>query len=202
MGKVIIRATLAVFVCCLLYEFFDIGTGIPFYAGIAAVICLQSEIKSTVRVGLNRTVGTLFGGFTGMGILYLTHNYYILSRPILRYALITICIIPLMYIANVIRKVRIPIGWDETSLFPGTKVFIDFLKKSTLTNITCIAFLSVTITHGGDVSITEFATNRIIDTLIGVASSFFINLIPSFPLHKAAIPNKPESQGNRGDECM
>ena len=137
MGKVIIRATLAVFVCCLLYEFFDIGTGIPFYAGIAAVICLQSEIKSTVRVGLNRTVGTLFGGFTGMGILYLTHNYYILSRPILRYALITLCIIPLMYIANVIRKVRIPIGWDETSLFPGTKVLIDFLKKSTLTNITC-----------------------------------------------------------------
>ena len=106
MGRVIIRATLAVFVCCLLYEFFDIGTGIPFYAGIAAVICLQSEIKSTVRVGLNRTVGTLFGGFTGMGILYLTHNYYILSRPILRYALITLCIIPLMYIANIIRKVR------------------------------------------------------------------------------------------------
>ncbi len=202
MGKVIIRATIAVFVCCLLYEFFDIGTGIPFYAGIAAVICLQSEIKSTVRVGLNRTVGTLFGGFTGMGILYLTHNYYILSRPILRYALITFCIIPLMYIANIIRKVRIPIGWDETSLFPGTRVFIDFLRKSTLTNITCIAFLSVTITHGGDVSITEFATNRIIDTLIGVASSFFINLIPSFHFHKAVPSNPQTTESNRSDECM
>ncbi len=202
MGKVIIRATLAVFICCLLYEFFDIGTGIPFYAGIAAVICLQSEIKSTVRVGLNRTVGTLLGGVTGMGILYLTHNYYILSRPILRYALITLCIIPLMYIANIIRKVRIPIGWDETNLFPGTKVFIDFLKKSTLTNITCIAFLSVTITHGGDVTITEFATNRIIDTLIGVASSFFINLIPSFSFQKAAVTDKPDSQSSRSDECM
>ncbi|MGN0918682.1 MAG: aromatic acid exporter family protein [Oxalobacter sp.] len=177
-----------------MYEFFNIGTGIPFYAGIATVICLQSEIKSTVRVGLNRTVGTLLGGFTGMGILYLTHNYYILGRPILRYGLITLCIIPLMYIANIIRKVRIPIGWDETSLFPGTKVFIDFLKKSTLTNITCIAFLSVTITHGGDVSITEFATNRIIDTLIGVAVSFFINLIPSVFLQKPAIAGKPEPQ--------
>lgn len=197
MGKVIIRATIGVFICCLLYEFFDIGTGIPFYAGIATVICLQSEIKSTVRVGLNRTVGTLFGGFTGMGILYLTHNYYILSRPILRYGLITLCIIPLMYIANIIRKVRIPIGWDETSLFPGTKVFIDFLKKSTLTNITCIAFLSVTITHGGDVSITEFATNRIIDTLIGVAVSFFINLIPSVFPQKPAITSKPEPQDSQ-----
>lgn len=194
MGKVIIRATIGVFICCLLYEFFNIGTGIPFYAGIATVICLQSEIKSTVRVGLNRTVGTLLGGFTGMGILYLTHNYYILGRPILRYGLITLCIIPLMYIANIIRKVRIPIGWDETSLFPGTKVFIDFLKKSTLTNITCIAFLSVTITHGGDVSITEFAINRIIDTLIGVAVSFFINLIPSVFLQKPAIAGKPEPQ--------
>lgn len=197
MSKVIIRATIGVFICCLLYEFFDIGTGIPFYAGIATVICLQSEIKSTVRVGLNRTIGTLLGGFTGMGILYLTHNYYILGQPILRYGLITLCIIPLMYIANIIRKVRVPIGWDETSLFPGTKVFIDFLKKSTLTNITCIAFLSVTITHGGDVSITEFATNRIMDTLIGVAVSFFINLIPSVFLQKPTITGKPEPQDNQ-----
>ena len=178
MDKVIIRATLSVFICCLLYEYFDIGTGIPFYAGIATIICLHSEIQSTVRVGLNRTVGTLLGGFTGMGILYLTRSYYILNSPLLRYGLITSCIAPLMYFANRIRKIRIPIGWEDVHLFPGAKFLIDFLKKSALTNITCIAFLSVTITHGGDVSITEFACNRILDTLIGVGVSFFINLIP------------------------
>lgn len=176
-SKVIIRATISVFICCLLYEIFDIGTGIPFYAGIAAVICVQSEIRSTVRVGLNRTVGTLIGGLTGMAILYLTRYYFITSRPILRYALITACIAPLMCLAHFIRKARIPIGWEDNGLFPGAKILIDFLKNSTLTNITCIAFLSVTITHGGDVSITEFASNRILDTLIGVGISFLINLL-------------------------
>lgn len=200
MGKVIIRATIGVFICCLLYEFFDIGTGIPFYAGIATVICLQSEIRSTVRVGLNRTVGTLLGGFTGMGILYLTHNYYLMTQPILRYGLIALCIIPLMFLANVIRKVKIPIGWEGADLFPGARFLIDFLKKSTLTNITCIAFLSVTITHGGDVSITEFASNRILDTLIGVAVSFFINLIPSSTRRQAGVSSKPETA--KSDECM
>ncbi len=52
------------------------------------------------------------------------------------------------------------------------------MRKSALTNITCVAFLSVTITHGADSSISSFAFNRILDTLIGVFVSFFINVIP------------------------
>ena len=52
------------------------------------------------------------------------------------------------------------------------------MRKSALTNITCVAFLSVTITHGTDPSISNFAFNRIVDTLIGVFVSFFINIIP------------------------
>ena len=56
--------------------------------------------------------------------------------------------------------------------------FADFMRKSALTNITCVAFLSVTITHGADTSISGFAMNRILDTLIGVFVSFFINLLP------------------------
>jgi hypothetical protein len=54
----------------------------------------------------------------------------------------------------------------------------DFMRKSALTNITCVAFLSVTITHGTDPGISNFAFNRILDTLIGVFVSFFINIIP------------------------
>ena len=57
-------------------------------------------------------------------------------------------------------------------------VFADFMRKCALTNITCVAFLSVTITHGADSSISGFALNRIFDTLIGVFVSFFVNIIP------------------------
>lgn len=183
MGKLIIKAALSVFICCLIYEFFDIGTGIPFYSGIAAIICLQPEIKSTLRIGMNRTIGTLIGGFTGMAILFILREFSLFSFPTLKNFLISLCIIPLMFLAesfkrgsisNMVRKARESKFLKVAPLI----VFANFMRKSTLTNITCVAFLSVTITHGADSSISGFALNRIFDTLIGVFVSFFVNFIP------------------------
>lgn len=184
MGKLFMKAALSVFICCLIYEFFYIGTGIPFYSGIASVICLQPEIKSTFRVGMNRTVGTLIGGFTGMVVLFIIRELSIFRLPILKYLLISLCILPLMHIAEAVKKNQFSAIFDKRSdlkkLFAiAPLIFLaDFMRKSALTNITCIAFLSVTITHGTDSSIFNFAFNRILDTLIGVFVSFFINIIP------------------------
>ncbi len=182
-GKLIVKAALSVFICCLIYEFFDIGTGVPFYSGIAAIICLQPEIKSTFRVGLNRTVGTLIGGFTGMAVLFIIREFSIFRFATLQYLLISLCILPLMYIAEAVKKkpfsVLLKKGELKKHLSSAPLVFLaDFMRKSALTNITCVAFLSVTITHGTDSSISGFAVNRILDTLIGVFVSFFINIIP------------------------
>ena len=186
MGVVIIKAAVSVFICCLIYLFFNIGTGAPFYSAIAAVICVQPEIRSTFRIGLNRTVGTLIGGFTGMGVLFLIRGISLESRPVWANLLISACIIPLMYLAEIVKKKPgFPLASASDSKHPLAiapfKFFIEFMRKNALTNITCIAFLSVTITHGNDVSISGFAINRMIDTLIGVFVSFFINIIPLKP---------------------
>ena len=191
MGKLIVKAALSVFICCLIYEFFDIGTGVPFYSGIAAIICLQPEIKSTFRVGLNRTVGTLIGGFTGMAVLFIIREFSIFHFPTLQYLLISFCILPLMYIAEAVKKNPFSIlmkkGELKNLLSIAPLVFLaDFMRKSALTNITCVAFLSVTITHGTDSSISGFAVNRILDTLIGVFVSFFINVVP-FARHDTSL---------------
>lgn len=183
MGKLIVKAALSVFICCLIYEFFDIGTGIPFYSGIATIICLQPEIRSTFRVGMNRTVGTLIGGFTGMAVLFIIREFSIFRLPTLQYLLISFCILPLMYIAEAVKKNPLSTilkKRDLKKLLSVAPLFFlaDFMRKSALTNITCVAFLSVTITHGADSSISSFALNRILDTLIGVFVSFFINVIP------------------------
>lgn len=183
MGKLIVKAALSVFICCLIYEFFDIGTGIPFYSGIATIICLQPEIRSTFRVGMNRTVGTLIGGFTGMAVLFIIREFSIFRLPTLQYLLISFCILPLMYIAEAVKKNPLSTilkKRDLKKLLPVAPLFFlaDFMRKSALANITCVAFLSVTITHGADSSISSFAFNRIPDTLIGVFVSFFINVIP------------------------
>ena len=183
MGKLIVKAALSVFICCLIYEFCDIGTGVPFYSGIAAIICLQPEIRNTFRVGLNRTIGTLIGGFTGMAALFVIRAFSIFRLPSLQYLLISLCIVPLMYIAKAIKKNPLSAVLrknDQRRLLSIAPLvfFADFMRKSALTNITCVAFLSVTITHGTDTSISGFAMNRILDTLIGVFVSFFINLLP------------------------
>ena len=183
MGKLIVKAALSVFICCLIYEFCDIGTGVPFYSGIAAIICLQPEIRNTFRVGLNRTIGTLIGGFTGMAALFVIRAFSIFRLPSLQYLLISLCIVPLMYIAKAIKKNPLSAVLrknDQRRLLSLAPLvfFADFMRKSALTNITCVAFLSVTITHGADTSISGFAMNRILDTLIGVFVSFFINLLP------------------------
>ena len=183
MGKLIVKAALSVFICCLIYEFCDIGTGVPFYSGIAAIICLQPEIRNTFRVGLNRTIGTLIGGFTGMAALFVIRAFSLFRLPSLQYLLISLCIVPLMYIAKAIKKNPLSAVLrknDQRRLLSIAPLvfFADFMRKSALTNITCVAFLSVTITHGADTSISGFAMNRILDTLIGVFVSFFINLLP------------------------
>lgn len=191
------KAALSVFICCLIYEFFYIGTGVPFYSGIASVICLQPEIKSTFRVGMNRTVGTLIGGLTGMVVLFIIRELSIFRLPTLKYLLISLCILPLMYIAEAVKKNQFSAILNKRSdlkkLFSiAPLVFLaDFMRKSALTNITCIAFLSVTITHGTDLSIFNFAFNRILDTLIGVFVSFFVNIIPLG--HQGKQPSSEEN---------
>lgn len=199
MGKLFMKAALSVFICCLIYEFFYIGTGIPFYSGIASVICLQPEIKSTFRVGMNRTVGTLIGGLTGMVVLYIIREFSIFNLPTLKYLLISLCILPLMHIAEAVKKNQFSAILDKRqdlkkffSIAP-LLLLANFMRKSALTNITCIAFLSVTITHGTDPSIFNFAFNRILDTLIGVFVSFFINIIPLGPQGKQPPSSNEEN---------
>lgn len=118
-----------------------------------------------------------------MGILFVIRELPVFHLPTLKYLLISLCILPLMYIAEAVKKTRISALLKKPelkSLFPiAPFVFLaDFMRKSALTNITCVAFLSVTITHGSDSTINAFAMNRILDTLIGVFVSFFINIIP------------------------
>ncbi len=205
MGVVIIKAAVSVFICCLIYLFFNIGTGAPFYSAIAAVICVQPEIKSTFRIGLNRTIGTLIGGFTGMAVLFLIRGIDLESRPVWANLLISLCIIPLMYLAEIVKKKPRPHSTDSAEhknplAIAPFKYLVEFMRKNALTNITCIAFLSVTITHGADASISGFAINRMIDTLIGVFVSFFINIIP-FKSHHPLKEENDETENQTACGC-
>ncbi len=64
-----LKTALAVMVCLGGYAL--LGLPAPFYACIAAIICMQDTVTHTVRFGLSRVLGTAVGGALGLGLLWL-----------------------------------------------------------------------------------------------------------------------------------
>ena len=77
-----IKSTAAVMICFLVFApwwgYTPVETGGPldqigpFYACVAAVICMQSSVESTIKSGLSRLFGTLVGGLIGLAGVSIT----------------------------------------------------------------------------------------------------------------------------------
>lgn len=133
----------------------------PFFAGIAAVFATHRDRKTSIKQAKNRSIGTIIGGYYGMLLILLVEFVLIdltsfnTSFPILyrliHYTLVTLAIIPLI-------------------------VFTVKLKQVDSVFITCLTFLSVTISiRNGGMPVFQFASNRVLSTLIGVGASLFVN---------------------------
>lgn len=147
-GMRIIKSSVAVFLCFVIYLIR--GEGIPFYSAIAAVLCMQPYVSNSRKVAFNRTVGSFIGGICGMAVMLIEKQFIPPQYPILKYLLISAMIIPLIY----------------------TTVLV---KKTTASYITCVVFMSITVSHGLDANPYLFAMNRILDTLIGIFVSLGVN---------------------------
>ena len=55
-GMRLIKTAVAVFLCFLVDFFRDGGT--PFYSAIAAILCMQPELGSSLKVGKERIIAT------------------------------------------------------------------------------------------------------------------------------------------------
>ena len=147
-GGRIWKTVIAVFLC-LCIDAVSVG-GLPFYAAIAAILCVQRNQKDSFQVAMNREISTVIGGIFGM--LFLAFERYIYQVPInlLRYALLSLLLIPVI----------------KLSLF---------LRQEKGTFLMCVVFLCVTVTHEKDLSPVSFAINRIVDTTIGSIIALLIN---------------------------
>jgi Predicted membrane protein len=150
-GLRMVKSVLAVFICFMI-DSLRSGS-VPFYSAIAAILCMQPDVHGSKKVAINRTIGTLIGGFYGMLAIMIFKQFNLYSNLYLEYTVVSITILPLIYITVL-------------------------LKKHKATYITCVVYLSVVISHAGDVSPYLFAMNRIVDTLIGIFVSLGINAIP------------------------
>lgn len=156
-GMRIFKTAVAVFLCFLIDPLRGAQGGV-FYAAIAAVICMQPSVHDSARLAMNRTVATFFGGLGGLLLLLAERGLFENAPLPIKHLIIAACIIPLIYLTVLVKM-------------PGAA------------SITCVVFLSVTLTHGADANVVLYAVNRIIDTLLGIFVSLFVNAV-HLPLHK------------------
>ncbi len=148
-GGRIWKTVIAVFLCFLIDTIRNTGT--PFYAAIAAILCIQRNQHDSIKQAKNREIATIIGGIYGMMFLLFERYIFPISIELLRYATLSLLLIPVIKFSLLIRQ-----------------------EKGTF--LMCVVFLCVTVTHEGDISPVSFAINRILDTTIGIVVAVAVNI--------------------------
>ena len=110
-GMRMVKTAVAVVICFFLFLPFwvrvplgeydplkDVG---PFYACIAAIICMQSSVEQSVRQGVSRLIGTAIGG--GVGLLVLLVDD-LLEIPLLTGLILGGGVVLVIWLCNVIHR--------------------------------------------------------------------------------------------------
>lgn len=142
-----VRIGVSVFFCVYILKVkFNVE---PFYAAIAAVSCLQGDLKNSLKVGFQRCVGTIFGGGIGLGFIYFFGSE----------------------INNGIHSFAIALGLTII-IFGCTYI----LKMHGSNTIACIVFLAIaTNIMMGKEAPYFWAIRRIITTILGVVICLTVN---------------------------
>ena len=147
-GLRMVKTSIAVFICAL---FGFLRGDMAFFSMITAIICIQPTTEQTIVTSVNRTVGTLIGGFCGMGVIYLCELLYLAETDLLYLLIISLFVIPIILMALAIKK-------------PSVAAF------------SCIVFIGVTVLRAADMSPFLSAIHRILDTGIGIFTALIINI--------------------------
>lgn len=159
-GMRTIKTAVAVFVCFLIFLPFwvYVPTGEndplqhigPFYACIAAIICMQSSVEQSVRQGISRVIGTVIGGLVGLGILLLDD---LVRQPIVTGLLMGCGIVLTLWLCNLI-------------------------KRPAACSIGCVVVCVVMLNHGGPDRYL-YTLFRVVETIAGIVVAVAVNrLLP------------------------
>lgn len=147
-GMRIYKTALCVFFCLLLNYLF--GAQLALISAWAAIICIQSTLENTLKVGLSRFLGTSIGGIFAIIIMPLAQNtqiewLYIILMPVGIIAVIYACVL-----------LKMP-----GSASMGAFVYIGVLFIPFNPNMNGNPYL--------------YAVYRIFDTMVGVAIALLVN---------------------------
>lgn len=142
--------------------------GMPFYAAITAILCVQKNPSDGIETSVNREVATIIGGMFGMVFLWLEQLMGGFHSDVLLAAAAAVYLVPII----------------SLSVWIGR-------PKSTF--LMCVVFLSVVIMHGDDVHPFFFALNRILDTTIGIVTALVVDNLPRSISKRCRIKRRDEN---------
>lgn len=122
----------------------------PFYACIAAVICMQGTVAQSVRQGVSRVIGTCIGGAVGLCVLLVDDA---VGLPVVTGLLMGAGIILTLWLCNL-------------------------LKRPAACSIACVVVCVVMLNHGGPDRYL-YTLFRVLETLVGIGAAVGVNhLLP------------------------
>lgn len=143
------KTGIAVFSCLLFSRIFG---GDPFYAAIAAVVCMKQSREDSWQAGFSRVIGTIIGGIVGMLMLYVFKYFEVTSSEWIHDFLVTLILL---------------------LLIKGTIL----LRADGSVVIACVVYCSLVLVSRGDATIVEYAVGRVFETLIGVVLAVLVNML-------------------------
>ena len=152
-GQRIVRTVGAVMLCMIVYELRR-RRGMPIFALIAAVMCIQPYTKSMKAIARRRVIGTVIGA--GWGVLTLLLEQFLRQIPdpddMIHYLIAALG-------CGIVIYFTVWLNLAEMAQFAG------------------IVYLIVVITQTGSGNVFLYAYHRIIDTLIGLAVGELVNRV-------------------------
>ena len=177
------KTAVAVTVCFLFFEFLKLS-GISFflhfnsfYAGAAAIICMQGTVEKTVQHGVSRVVGTLFGGFLALLVLFIKFDFAGMAGTL----------------------------WQALLLFGGVILCItvcNMAKRPDASAISCVVFVVIFLFHGEDDRYV-YALMRVIETCFGIFVAILVNKFlarPSFGKKKGLPQDDAQEEPEENSE--
>lgn len=134
-----IKTGLSVLICLILWPN-------SLFAAIAAVICVQSTVENSLKIGINRLVGTLLGGVLSLILLYLINA---LDLQKFLPLIVAIGVSLIIYICNLI-------------------------KKPSACSISSITLMAILISQGSKDPL-MYSVQRTVETAFGVIVAILIN---------------------------
>ncbi|MGL4656258.1 MAG: FUSC family protein [Sarcina sp.] len=139
------KTALSIFLCIVVLN--SLGFESPFYACIAAVICMADSCENSIKMGKNRMIGTIIGGAFGMLATIILSKY---DTQILKTLIICTFTILAIYVCTILKR-------------PGS------------VSIACIVLLANLLLNR-DFSNYAYTLSRIVETFIGIIIAVGVNI--------------------------